>query len=271
MNDNQHIIYSPDVTDKISETKSFISSFGEIIEKDSGNKKFGFLDRILQMQCLDMDLWEKSISGNPDKTMDCAIGIADFDDKTRRHTSTRILLVELKLNTKSHKSTLGAKELIEKVRHSVDLLNIQTVDNHKIFIFPEHQRNIYANELSRWQKGSNRTTFKDWKILNPSQFNNFINFKEDFPYIPINSTETIIESLTTPHKDGEYQLLFDSLSKWKSKLNKYLSNYMKEEASHLRNIVSNTMKQIIPEMPECDDKELIKMEFQNIFDFSIQN
>lgn len=264
-------VYHTKATEDVTEANAFTSTFGSVIAKDSGDKTFGFSERILAMECIDMDLWEKSLSGDADKTMDCAIGISAFDDTTRRHSSHRILLVELKMNCTSRKATISSGELSGKVRHSKEMLIKHTLDKHMIFLFPETQRSLYARELSRWQRGTDKSIYQNWKVLSPSQFNNYIGFKEDYPYKPIYSEVSISQSLLVPSAKNNYDGLLIELEGWKDKLNECMVRYQSEEVKHIRSVISKTMETILPSMPNGEDKELIKMEYQNIFDFSTHN
>lgn len=260
-------VYHTKATEDVTDARSFMTTFGKVVEKDSGADSFGFSERINAMECIDMDLWEKSISGQTDKTMDCAIGMSTFDDNARRHSFHRLLLVELKMNCRSRKPTIGSTELAGKVRHSCDMLNGHPIDRAMIFLFPETQRSIYARELYNWQHGSDKKRFKHWKVLNPDQFNNYIGFKEDYPYNPTYKEEMIVQTLLSHIASKDYGELCRALNDWKERLIECQIRYMVEEESHIREVVSKTMRSIFPEISDGDEKEFIEMEFGHIFDF----
>lgn len=97
-------VYCEDVLSSCRTYKNYKCTFEEIVQKDSGDKDFGFdKKRILKMQSFDVDEIERNTgkSGNKNCTMDLVIGIASFDCTKRKFSNRRLLPVELKLNCKS--------------------------------------------------------------------------------------------------------------------------------------------------------------------------
>ena len=85
-------VYCEDVLSSCRTYENYKCTFEEIVQKDSGNKAFGFEERILKMQSFDVDKIEMNTSENADKdcTMDLVIGIASFDCTERKFSNRRL-------------------------------------------------------------------------------------------------------------------------------------------------------------------------------------
>lgn len=99
--------------------------------------------------CIDLDQFEIDLNRGQDrdKTMDLMIGL----------TSKQMLLVEAKLNVKSP-NNLGKKELVEKIRHTKEILVEQelSIAKEKVFLFNDKvigKARYYISQL--FQKNPN--------------------------------------------------------------------------------------------------------------------
>lgn len=109
-------VYSETAITDSGKYQQYVDTFGNVVQKDSSGKSFGFAQRILDMNCWDMDSIEVAQHGSNDMTMDLVLGLEDFDD-VRQVAATKYLLpVELKLNCVAF--NLRATELTGKDEHT---------------------------------------------------------------------------------------------------------------------------------------------------------
>lgn len=109
-------VYSETAITDSGKYQQYVDTFGNVVQKDSLGKSFGFAQRILDMNCWDMDSIETAQHGSNDMTMDLVLGLEDFDD-VRQVAATKYLLpVELKLNCVAF--NLRATELTGKDEHT---------------------------------------------------------------------------------------------------------------------------------------------------------
>lgn len=175
-------VYDSSTLGKCDGYQGFIDSFGNVVHKDSPGKNFGFDDRILAIQCIDMDKAEDAQGGNKDRTMDLVLGLSDFDDARQVYSRNYLLPVELKLNCVAF--NLGAAELLGKDTHTRDYNLGLRFCATSVFLFTDQVVAHAQNAINRWKRGSNAKRIKEWKVMTPKIFNSFVKFYEDFPYIP---------------------------------------------------------------------------------------
>ena len=88
------LVYANDVVANLPINSAFKVSLSNIAIRDYG-KDYGLSN---QVSAVDVDAYEKSFSGNDDKTIDAAIGIANYINNSIK--SPRLLLVELRVDYK---------------------------------------------------------------------------------------------------------------------------------------------------------------------------
>lgn len=262
-------VYCEDVLSSCRTYENYKCTFEEIVQKDSGNKAFGFEERILKMQSFDVDKIEMNTSENADKdcTMDLVIGIASFDDTERKFSNRRLLPIELKLNCKSFNLEKG--KLKEKDKHTREMKwNYVPFSSKSIFLFPSGIIDKAKNELGRWKRGSGGSDVKNWVLLTPNDFNNYIVFAEDYPYSPktdFSSIEnTINEFITEGNIGGCTCYLVESV---RSRLEVFQKRYKIEEIKYVVECLRKTMDAIYPKLPQSDEAEFLKSRSDEILDF----
>lgn len=62
-------VYNPDLVKAHPIDSKFKKTFAEILRKDYDNDTYGFSRDILGILCIEHDAWEKSLSGDDDKTL----------------------------------------------------------------------------------------------------------------------------------------------------------------------------------------------------------
>jgi len=168
------MVYCSLVIDNLQSDKRFIRLFGEILAKDYKSRTFGFSTDILSMKCVDVDLKEADNRGNHKKTMDLMAGVADFDGRTGKYTSQRLLPVELKLDCKSMNG-IKDSDLVDKDSYTRRMFTGVIIDRRSVFIFREGTViNQALSKLRRWKKGPDSSVMKQWEFLSPAQFNEYI-------------------------------------------------------------------------------------------------
>lgn len=249
-----HRVHHAEIVNKVPFDQSCKFSFAEIIEKDSHGKRFGFTDYILDMRCIDMDAVELARFGQLDKTMDCCIGIATLNRQTREYSADKLLLVELKLNCKSH--NLKPDDYKGKISHTLDLLSGYQSYRKKIFLFQGSVCSIAKSIISRWLRGSNPGELRDVEVLTPKLFNEFIGFEHQFERIPLTNADDIISSVNDASASAE--LLLKTIETWGSKANNFKKRYNLFEAKHIENTLREAVLAILPKFDDNEDRLLLE-------------
>lgn len=224
--------------------------FNNILKKDYHDKQFGFMPRIQQTLCLDMDKIETDNGGNNDNTMDLTLGIAQYDDTKQNFSFHRLLPVELKLDCKSF-VRLRKDDLVRKDRHTRDILNgfSITADSHSVFLFTEEVAPSAKSGKSRWEKESNSHSLKYWEMMSPKEYNSYLQFKEDFPYKPITDVDSIKRNITKLFSNGDIDVLISFIDACKNKAEVYKRKYYLNECD----IIANTLSESISYLMSCND------------------
>lgn len=233
-------------------------TFIEVVQKDSPGKSFGFSLAMQRVRCFDLDRAAASLGGNNPSTMDCLIRIGAYCAVTKKFSSPRWLMVELKLNTKEAPIDRGA--LAKKVKDTECGLAGEDVDISRNFIYPEglyaQKRSAFAN----WKRGSDAKTYKNWHCYSPAKFEKFLLFQENLPYKPENEFEQIRNSI---YENGDSPEDFDtSLRDWKSRAETYLYEGNRAEYLHILHSLNLLFKDYINGVKEQDDKEYLSEEWK---------
>ncbi len=264
-------VYHPAQIEESAIAEHFKMTFHEILCKDYKDKTFGFEQRILDIKCIDLDSYEHSNGGTIDCTMDCAIGIASFDATRRAFSSHKTLLIELKLDCESKQERVTRSDLSQKVLHSRDLLISlnHSLDSTSIFIFPKNLKSLYERRLKTWSNSNGGSICKDWIILNPGDFNSYIGFQNDYPYLPINNEETIKKGILDAFGKDVYDFI-DRVSEWHGEAMRYKRKYNIDEYNHIMTALSNIVPPVLANVNDTEALEYIKYEesFNKIIDFS---
>lgn len=235
--------------------------FSEILEKDYHGKEFGFSDRVLATRCIDMDAVEKDGGGVFDRTMDCVVGVSDYDEAHSKHSRHRLMMVEMKLGCTGFSMKPGY--LRDKVNHTLELLSGKLVDSARCFIFPKRVIGDAKRRLSQWKRGSDGELYRDWVFLQPAEYNDFLHFAEDYPYTPVTDRQDIENTFKD---DGFFSADIQKIVKvreyWLSLALEYKYRGVVDEYDHIVEIVDEIVSSLVNEMEDGDDKELLKLEFQ---------
>lgn len=254
-------VYCEDVLSSCRTYENYKCTFEEIVQKDSGNKAFGFEERILKMQSFDVDKIEMNTSENADKdcTMDLVIGIASFDDTERKFSNRRLLPIELKLNCKSFNPKI-IDDLKKKDKHTREMeWNDIPFYPESIFLFPSGIIHRAKNRLGRWKHGLGGSDIRNWNFFDPDGFNEHIVFAEDCPYSPetdFSSIENTINKFITEKNFWDCACyLYDSI---RPILEDFKKQYKIEEIKYVVASLRKTMDAIYPMLPPSDEAKLLK-------------
>lgn len=263
-------VYCEDVLSSCRTYKNYKCTFEEIVQKDSGDKDFGFdKKRILKMQSFDVDEIERNTgkSGNKNCTMDLVIGIASFDCTERKFSNRRLLPIELKLNCKSF--NLKIDDLKNKDEHTREMeWNGVPFSSKSIFLFPSGIIDIANRFVASKQRGSGGSDIRNWILFDPNGFNDYIHFVESCPYYPetdFSSIEnTINEFITEGNIWGCTCYLVESV---RPRLEVFQKRYKIEEIKYVVECLRKTMDAIYPKLPQSDEAEFLKSRSDEILDF----
>ncbi|MGM9820766.1 MAG: hypothetical protein ACI3Z9_08210 [Candidatus Onthomorpha sp.] len=257
-------VYFEHIFDDSVKYARYRSTFGEIVRKDSGNKKFGFSPRILGMQSLDIDKIEDSRGTDNNSTMDLAIGIADFDDINCTFAKECLLLIELKLNSVTF--NLKPSDLCSKDKHTraMDWNNLSLCQT-SVFVFPEKVIGKAKSNLRSWQLGSGGASMKNWVFLSPADFNGYIKFEEDYPYNPITDFGIIDTKIASFVSKEQFEACADYIDKEvRSKLEDFHNHYNKQEVRHIVENLQATSQKLFPNLPDKYEAEYLKLVIKDV-------
>lgn len=258
---NKDCVYCEAAIKQAAVNEKYHRSFDEIVQKDSPGRSFGFDQRILTMQCIDMDQVETDRSGSNKRTMDLLVGIANFNDNSRKYSSIRLLPIELKLNCESF--NLSKSALKNKDTHTRTLLLGTIFTKESLFLFPQDLISVAQSNLNRWSKGSNAAEVENWVFISPEQINAYIHFEEDYPYQPKTDFQVISSQIDTHIQNGNIERCAKYLDGTiRPQVEKLRAQYMKDEVVYIINQLKAKMDQVYSELPSNTDpteKEYLKI------------
>lgn len=239
-------VYNDQIVKQSQIISKYHHQFIDFLVKDYNGKTFEFSDRIQKTVCVDIDEMETDHRGNNNNTMDLAIGIAKYDDTRQQFSNCRILPVELKLGCLSFDEKIK-DELIHKDQYTRGFIisHSLSVDEHSVFLFTKGVSPSAKNEKSRWEKESNSNALKHWEMMSPQEYNDYIGFKNDYPYKPITNIRAVVLDLNTLFNNGQFDECIDFIDKWKDNAENYHIKYMIDEC-----------KAIVDGLLECLDNNL---------------
>lgn len=263
-------VYCEDVLSSCRTYENYKCTFQEIVQKDSGDKDFGFdKKRILKMQSFDVDEIERNTgkSGDKDCTMDLVIGIASFDCTERKFSNRRLLPIELKLNCKSFNPKIIG-DLKNKDEHTRAMeWNGVPFSTKSIFLFPSGIIDIANRFVASKQRGSGGSDIRNWILFDPNGFNDYIHFVESCPYYPETDFSSIENSINNFITEGNIwgciRYLVESV---RPRLEVFQKRYKIEEIKYVVECLRKTMDAIYPKLPQSEEAEFLKITSDGILD-----
>lgn len=236
--------------------------FSQVLAKDYNANTFGFEPKVLSMPCIDLDAWEVSRSGNNDRTMDAAVGIASLNTDIRKRLNHRLLLVELKLGLTGTGFNPRRGKLEEKVKHSRSVLLINhLVDTQDLFIVPSKYLSEAQSKLNRWKRGSGSAALSSWVFLDPARFNNLISVESDFPYVPKTDVKAIKNDINVaPDSDA----LCKVIKRWMDIAQDYANRLIMEEARFILENLIRITEDKIKDFDDETEREYIELVLEDV-------
>lgn len=230
------LVYCNQIIDNLPGLRQFIVTLASLATRDY-NKSFGLSD---QVSALNLDQYEHSASGIHDRTMDAAIGIADYINN--RMVSPRLQLIELRLGY-INANNPSLTEMKRKVSHSEGLLRQifkqTTIDNHPVFIFTEKVAPLFLNRVKREAKTD--ASLKYWLVQSPAEFNQMIVFSSDV-YQPITPIDEITERFNAMVSNHEISKAMEQLGYWRECCHAFQLRYKLRESELLLDMLHDWLQ-----------------------------
>lgn len=171
----------PDAVRRHALSPQFLSTLHSLSERDYPGEQYFHGTEI---DAIDMDRYEKSLSGDDNRTVDAAIGIATgHDDGELR--DPRLMLVELRMGFRNPRH-ITAKPLREKTDNSRRrLLSADTdckIDPTVVFVF--NPKAIQSGISVIRRLATEVSASNEWKAMTPDELCDYINYGKTPLYMP---------------------------------------------------------------------------------------
>lgn len=214
-------VYSPDFSRQSKLATSCLAELNELCERDYG--KSYFPESIV---CLDLDTYEKSLSGKNDATMDAATGMADWQ---KNHSSNnRHLLIELRFGYRST-SNFDLVNMKQKVTHSRNILTPERINEQVVFIYEPNVASQACNYFSRLSRQDREV--RTWKAMDVEGFGNYIVDSATLPYEAENDLDKLVKELRQKFEKGGLTALDLLLQYWIEQMGRYNLRYKHAESN----------------------------------------
>lgn len=233
--------------------KGYLSTLAQLSKKDYKKKDYDLPNTVM---ALDMDAYEKSLNCQADKTIDAAIGIANYSNG-KKLSNQRLLLVELRMGYGGSGKNSKASDMKEKEIHTRELLSGSNLDKRCFFIF---NKEVAPLRLSRYNREKETISCIDnWHILSPEQFNN--EFFEVPPSYKISTpVDTVLNNINNKIKKFEYHEVLLMIKYWQEQERSYFHQHNLLECRAIQEMISIAIDLIRPFM-DNDQPELDQFEF----------
>lgn len=212
------------------------------------------------MECINLDAWEISRNGSNDRTIDTAVGIADFDTIRQTDINHRLLLVELKLDLTGRGFNLRKSELQRKDTHSRQALLInERVDSATLYLIPEDRKAEARSFYSRWLREPDKSSISHWQFLTPTELNTLIADPADHPYQPQTDPKAISQSISSCI---DAESLNKEIETWIQKAQEYATSYNHHESNHIKATLLTAFNNHIDNLPSSlspEDMEILHL------------
>lgn len=208
------------------------------------------------VKALDIDQVEDNCAGYNGKTIDCAIGIADY---VKNHESNaRVLLVELRLGYGKRGQNSKTSDMKSKETHTRELLIDSRMDERCFFIFSKDVAPQKRNRINR--ESMNDVALKKWVIVDPVDFNNYFHFVENMPYEPESPIETIRKEALEYVDACQYDKVLNILKYWLGMVCRYYNQFKIEECKAIVRVLTeleNAMERQKPKLSEEGELDML--------------
>jgi len=255
MAQNNELVYNETIVEQAKQVFGYCYKFCHFLDKDYDGNTFGFSDKILETLCIDVDEYEKSQPSSNQSSMDLMTGISSFNPTSQKESNLRLLPVELKLFVGSKKG-LEISELKFKNDNTRTRFSGQPIDEHSVFIYTERVVNQVKHIISQYSLGKNSSVYKKWEIMTPKQYNDYIKFRTDFPYIPINDLSTISNEIKQLCDKNEIEQCIDIVDEWIDKAKDYERKYNVNECNAICSMLLEVIQDILNSMSKDENNDI---------------
>lgn len=230
------LIYNNEVLKTSHLYENYLTTLAKVSLRDYNND-YGFSNDVF---ALDIDSAETDKFGSNNKTMDAAIGIANY--KNNKTSYSRILLVELRMNYTGQAHNARTSDMKSKDSYTRSLLSGCNIDQYSYFIFKKEVASQKNSIIKR--ESIVDSSLKKWVILSPDEFINKFHFVRELPYKP----ESPIDDIKKEALDFINALNFENAIKhiyhWLEKVDEYCFQYKIEECKALITVIEEILSVI---------------------------
>ena len=228
----EQLVYNNDILKDVPIYDKCHSFLRKVSEKDYPDTVF-FNPEI---ECLDMDHYEKNVLCTPHagNTVDAVIGIESY--KGNRFSNARLMLVELRMGYESV-NNLSKTIMSRKVEHAKVYLIGRRVEKKSFFIFSE----TLIHQAKRWFDSYHREggSFVYCIPVSVSEFDGMVYSKDNVPVVYIHSEEDIRRDIESKEKPSEF---IAQVSFWLDKSREYRYKGKQNECDHIMSVVKELWK-----------------------------
>jgi hypothetical protein len=102
-------------------------------------------------------------------------------------------------------------------------------------------------QLNRYKQGTSKKQLSNIILSTPSDFNCYIGFELNFPYIPINDPNVIINSLK--YHSNDFDELYEEFETWKNKADIYKYQGNSNESDNILDALKCGVRDIADAIP----------------------
>ena len=209
------------------------------------------------IECLDMDTYEKNVSqsSNPECTVDAVIGVSNY--VSNKPSNTRLMLIELRMGYENV-GNLSKSVLENKISHTRSLLGAEIpIDKKSYFIFSEKAAPQANSVFHRFRKEGGKLACA--QSCSVSDFSQIFKSISEFPYKPIYEQSIIETDLLAHEQSQDWEKFFTQIKYWCNKAYSYKYKNIAEYKS-LSQIVKTYWRKFKSQRYDFDDEDLLKIE-----------
>ncbi|MDE7457143.1 MAG: hypothetical protein K2M96_10650 [Prevotella sp.] len=230
------LVYDNDIVQDSSLSPKYLTTLADVATRDY-KSDYGFSKNVA---ALDIDKVETDRCGSNDKTMDTAIGIANY--KGNKVSSSRLLLIELRMNYTGQGQNAKTSDMKAKDTHTRGLLADSQIDPHSFFIFNKDVAPHKKNSINR--EAQVDSCLKKWIILSPEEFVNQFLFVEDLPYKPESPVDSIRKEGCNLVALANFENAIHLVNHWLNKTREFHVQYKLEECKVLISVIDEVLSAI---------------------------
>lgn len=243
---NDILIHNPNFCKSQAWASRFITTLNGLCQKDY-HKDFFTED----FDCIDLDMYETSLSGDNDKSVDGVVGL-------NYGQSSQALLVELKLGM-TNPAQFDATKAEEKINHSCDILNGKSilVCDKVFFLYPSNITPQIKNRITRYAIGNKK--LQRIEATDISGFENTVKPNNATSFIPAHPESEIQESIMHNFYKGDDD--FVSICEyWKRLAETERQHYHLDEYNHIVKIVLTKLNKL-QEEPNLSENQVFYIQY----------